>query len=174
MISRRGQEILTRRKYRLVELLLFSELPWFENAVLAETPDPLLDAFRNTKRTRITESDLFNRMLDNIFNYHNTASKALASQHSLLEKIRMMQLLTRTSMASSEVASNLRDVFGYEITPESLVESLAILIRTECLKFHFAHGNRLVLSATARAKFLISHLCNEMSYLNTHSIDVIP
>jgi hypothetical protein len=165
MISPEGQAILTRRKYRLVELLLFSELPWFENAILAEEPDPFRDAFIRSKGPNIVECDLFTGVLDNAFNYHDWTSKPLASQHSLLEKIRMMQLLAASSMASGKLQSCLRDTFGYETNTDALVASLAILVRSECVRFRFTHDNKLELSATARARFLIFHLCNEMSYL---------
>jgi hypothetical protein len=162
MISKRGHQILVRRKYRLVELLLFSELPWFENAILAERPDPLVSALRRDIRS-IVECDLFTGVLDNAFNYHDWSSKASADKHSLLEKIRIMQILIDQAMASADLESALLGHFGY--ATDSLKESLAILIRSEYLKFRFGHDNKLELHATARARFLVNHLCNEMSYL---------
>jgi hypothetical protein len=162
MMSKRGHQILVRRKYRLVELLLFSELPWFENVILAERPDPLLSALRRDVRS-IVECDLFTGVLDNAFNYHDWTSKSAADKHSFLEKIRIMQILIDQTMASADLESALLNYFGY--TTDSLKESLAILIRSEYLKFHFGHDNKLELHATARARFIVGHLCNEMSYL---------
>jgi hypothetical protein len=162
MMSKRGHQILVRRKYRLVELLLFSELPWFENAMLAERPDPLLSAVRRDVRP-IVECDLFTGVLDNAFNYHDWPSKPTADKHSFLEKIRIMQILIDQPMASADLESELLELFGY--TTESLKESLAILIRSEYLKFRFGHDNKLELHPTARARFVVGHLCNEMSYL---------
>jgi hypothetical protein len=166
MLGEDGFRLLRRRKYRIVEILLFSDLKWFENAIRIEPPDQLRDLMMAGKSgevfQRILENRYFTGFIDNIFNYHIDSHDNNADMHPLIEKIRIIQLLMDKDMLFNELHAALFSRLGYK--SEEFMDTMLILIRAEMVKAKYT-SNGFLISAAPRGQFVVHYLCHEMSYL---------
>jgi hypothetical protein len=158
-----GLRLLKRRKYRLIEILLLNRMPWFENAIYVER-DPFLARVR-ANEPPLKDSALHTGFVDNIFNYHVQVHENHPDAHCLLEKIRIVQLLGEQELNSTQLRLRLLSKFGFEIPLERLSQIvLPILLRTQMIAARM-QGDEGYLYATDRGKFVVNHLCCELSYI---------
>jgi hypothetical protein len=166
MIGPGGFRILRQRSYRIIELLLFAGIPWFENAIVTRTQSSFAVSVspETERRTNIfRENEFHTGFVDNIFNYHVHSHDNDRDRHSLLEKIRIIQLLRGKRLTSQGVERELLQRLGYK-SPDIDV-TLAILVRTQMLHAVVIQNDDIYLSATERGVLVIDYLCRTMSYL---------
>lgn len=157
-----GQEVLRRRSYRLIEILLFYRLPWFETLVQTGYGDMDSEFMPDAEAARLKDNSLFTGFLDNIFNYHIHDHDLKDDLHPLLEKIRIIQLLRGQSLSLPKLKAALNGRLGY--SSPSLVKALHILVRGQLVRVHVTK-NELLFMATARGEILLDHVARSMTYL---------
>jgi hypothetical protein len=164
--SERGTELLLKKSYRIVELLLLNEGDRFENAISVKwTSDPLLSDDGKTV-IKLTDNPKFAGHVDNVFNYLRSFSQSDLDQHGLLEKIRVIQLCESRSLTTLQVHQQLDEKFGYAAS--NIKTTIQFLLKTNCLyaviETQEGHS-RVVLRATNRALLCIKALIFNLSYL---------
>lgn len=157
-----GRQVLSQRSYRLIELLLFYGLPWFEPLVRGG-PGQLTAALLNDQPSpSLSDNPFHTGFLDNVFNYHVRAHRLGDELHPLLEKVRVIQLLSGTRLTPEKLARRLEDRLGY--TSDDLASTLRILIRAQLIKAQLIQPDML-LTATRRGELLVTHVARSMTYL---------
>jgi len=156
-----GWHLLRQRNYRILELLLFGEGRWFENAVMLIPPESFFD--QNRRDWTLRDNGDFHGFADNVFNYHVQEHGSGGNDHCLLEKIRIIQLLQNNPMGVIELETRLRERIGYESI--DIRKTLIILARSQLVSVHFDKNRELTFSASARGVICALHLARSMSYL---------
>lgn len=132
LASDRGNQLLRKKAYRMVELLLFREGDAFENVVeVIWSDDPLLG--HGQKITALVENNRHTGQVDNVFNYLPSLEQGNLDQHGLLEKIRIMQLCEHSSLRPNDIRTQLNEVFGYSIPLSDISMSLNFMLKTNLL-----------------------------------------
>jgi hypothetical protein len=157
-----GLEVLRRKSYRIVEILLFSDVPWFENQVAIANQSSAAREFIGQRKTPFRDNEHFSGVVDNIFNYHSLKYVRSNDRHGLLEKIRIIQLLSNDSKTSDQLEEQLFLRIGYESA--RIIDSLTILTRSQLIVVSIS-GGELYFSATERGKILVQYLGRNLSYL---------
>ncbi len=181
--SRDGRALIRQKKYRLIELLLFSYVPWFENAICyCSNDDGDDDDIGNDRRRSLEDNPDYTGVIDNIFNYTTERHENDPDRHCLLEKIRIVQSIIATQNdlshpIGSEV-TNLSEVIypsedeiletmsrrtGYR--PRNPKRSLHVLMRTEIISAHVSGNGRRGYEVTPLGRALVGGLCRDMSYI---------
>jgi len=171
LIGKRGVRILKRRKYRLVEMLLFTDLPWFENAVIIKEDDAAYRHFAMSESpaTPFEDNARHSGFLDNVLNYHTAVHDKSPTMHPILEKVRIIQLLRGRQLrlgplqSGPSLQSELSERFGY--VPADINWTIAILLRANLIHVHVGQDKSLAFTATRRGLFVVDHLLPHMSYL---------
>jgi len=166
MTGRPGFYILRRRKYRIIETLLFSGLPWFENAIVARKKSNLMKVLSPTPPASdrlLSDNELHTGFVDNVFNYHVHAHENDRDRHSLLEKIRIIQLVSEKSLTEADLENELLQRFGYSSPELSL--TLTMMIRTQLLRVEWGTDDTIFLRATDRGLLVVNCLSRTMAYM---------
>ena len=158
---------LNRRRYRLIELLLFSYrvMPWFENRTKLESLDPISNQVAGGTISRddpLSDNEYYTGIVDNVFNHHIARHSPHPDIHCFLEGLRIVQSVADTPMSFEEMEEKLRDDFGY--SAQGFKETLNILLRSDFLGA-IPFGNGLKFSSTFKGRFVSDFLCKQMSYV---------
>lgn len=165
MVGSEGLSIMKRRKYRIIEILLYSsDLPWFENAIYFPKIDRLAEAMRGAGPTEpsIHDNKYATGIFDNVFNYHTRLHAIDPDAYGLLEKIRIIQLVSSSSLTFEELETEIAVQLGY--ASQDLLLACVVLLRSGLIRAEYA-GEELRIAGTARGKVLTSHLIFQMTYL---------
>jgi hypothetical protein len=161
MTGAAGLEVLRRRSYRVVEILLFSDVPWFENQVSINQISSYARRRMKEHDSRFQDNGSFSGVVDNIFNYHSLRYARSDDQHCLLEKIRIVQILEDGALTSDELAAALYRRLGY-VSP-NLHDTLTILVRTQMIRVSVQAD--IYFSPTSRGQTIVQDLARNLAYL---------
>ncbi len=187
-----GRRIIKRRRYRLIELLLFSYIPWFETAIIYSSDDDDESYIGDGRWCR--DNPQFTGVVDNVFNYTTTKHPNDPDQHCFLEKVRIIQSImiaesgdvtptpsavgralaetAQRAVATSEeryfpkkaqILKKMRELSGY--VPRDFVHSLYMLMRTEMIVAHVGGDGTRGYAVTPMGRAVVSALCRDMSYI---------
>lgn len=165
MASERGQTLLSRRSYRIVELLLFPDGWWFENSMVEKKSKGLV---RGKKKTRIIENPERSEdsVVDNIFNYLSAEAIDSPDDHCLLEKIRVLQLAKDESIEEGELMDKLCSIFGYKVSDFSKL--IKFMMKADLLVADYKPGgfeDLLYIKATPKGRLCVDSLLSNLVYL---------
>lgn len=165
MASERGQTLLSRRSYRIVELLLFPDGWSFENAMVEKRVKGLV---HGKKKIRIVENSerSDDSVVDNVLSYLSSGALASPDDHSLLEKVRVLQLTKDEAVEEEELVRKLHEVFGYRVDDFSRL--IKFMMKTDLLVADYQPGRDdypLYLKATPRGRLCIESLLGNLAYL---------
>ncbi len=165
LASDRGTAFLTRKSYRIVEVLLFDDGLWFENSAgIVTTKGHLLGS--GPAERHVVANSTFSGHVDNVFNYIDRERKASVDGHALLEKIRIIQICSDKSISEEDLERRLQEDFGYQ--PSDLPSLLRFLLKTNFIEAHISRADMtfsVYLSATTRGRLCVSSLLKNLSYL---------
>ncbi len=179
--SGRGMQLIKTKRYRLIELLLFSYLPWFENAIIYRTGED--DDEGAPQGREFWDNRLFSGLVDNIFNYSTPRHADHPDLHCLLEKVRILQTIHKLQQTTSTrvradrrakrrelilptqkaIREEMKRLTGYE--PSDLAHSLHALMRTEMIRAHVGEASRRSYQITPLGEAVARSLCRDMSYI---------
>ena len=165
MASERGQTLLSRRSYRIVELLLFPDGWWFENSMVEKKTKGLVHGKKKARTIENPERSE-DSVVDNILNYLSSGNLKSPDEHSLLEKIRVLQLTKDVAVEEEELVRQLRERFGYEVPDFSKL--IKFMMKTDLIVADYHPGRNedlLYLKATPRGRLCIDSLLSNLAYL---------
>jgi len=171
-------QLLTTKKYRIIQLLLRWDSPIFENLVHVdklEITDPNGSNIINLKFSR---NDSFTGLVDNIFNYNSVPEHfGLCKHHCLLMKIRVLQILSTVSVKGGvsieEIYSRLMELGYSKASLKNLLPSLRVLrygtLVKESVDYSVSHiipiGPETRYEITNRGEFAVNTLLFNTGYL---------
>ncbi|MEO3416151.1 hypothetical protein AAFO92_15980 [Roseovarius sp. CAU 1744] len=165
LASSRGNDFLSRKSYRIVELLLFRKGDWFENqAIYFTTQDPMMQELG--VGDRLVGNTRFSGEIDNIFNYTKRDHAPDLDHHCMLEKIRIVQLCSKEPLSYFDLEAALLHEFGYVVS--DLRFMIRFLQKTDFLTSRVhrnSSGVEFRYSATARGKLCVNSLISNLSYV---------
>jgi hypothetical protein len=162
LTSQNGREVLRRRRYRLIEILLFYRLPWFENLATLGDKELAVEFLTGTRTSALKDNRYYTGFIDNIFNYHARNHEPDDARHPLLEKIRIIQLLTAQSLNPEALAREMEQRLGYN--SDDLLKTLRILVRAQFIRAHVI-DNDVLFTSTSRGRIVVAHVARSMTYL---------
>jgi hypothetical protein len=162
LTSRDGREVLRRRSYRLIEILLFYRLPWFEPLVKTGSSGMAAAFMAGAPTPELKDNRFYTGFLDNVFNYHLRQHRLGDDLHPLLEKVRIIQLLSGRSLNPEALASVMEQRLGY--VSDDLVKTLRILVRAQFVRAQVVE-NDVLFTATPRGQIVVTHAARSMTYL---------
>lgn len=166
LTSLAAHSLLRKRNYRMVELVLVPRFGWFENACRILEHDDFLDGEDENTSPGVTTNEAYTGFVDNIFNYHTLRSGPSADSHALLEKIRILQILSRRPARQVDVKEELWRLFGYK--SEALKTTIVILLKSQMIEAVIERSGRQTatyFSLTGKGRFCLDVLIYNMAYL---------
>lgn len=158
-----GERFFRWKSYRIIELLLVSDRGWFENMVFI----PVSKSPYARVKSKIKSNKDFAGRIDNIYNYLEPFQGCEIDNHSIFEKLRILQILNVKDRTAEEIEKKLVDLFGYQ--PKDTHKTLLYLIKTNFVSANVVSlANRDIdvrYRATNRAKLCLSSLIFNLSYL---------
>lgn len=159
---------LRKKRYRIIELALLPQKPGpqkFQNACIQNELQRFFKIPRGTGEFRSNRENC--GLVDNLFNYHRQRHPKDPDRHFLLEKIRILQLLSEQSMPISDTFDSLLDTFGYHLTDDEFEKLIIILMLNDLIttRTEGSEDGIGALVATAKAKIALSCLLPNMTYL---------
>ena len=163
--SSRGNDFLASKSYRVIEQILLGEGGSFENAAaVVTTKDTLLQSGKGGDHIR-SNPDHYGQ-IDNIFNYLNVGVSSVVDQHTLLEKVRLAQLLWNKALPQHQISEEMRKLFGYSPWNERML--LVLMLKTGFLSVDITRSAlefSANLRATSKAKLCINSLIGNLAYI---------
>ncbi len=170
---------MRRRKYRLVQLLLFYEVPMFRNSVFrpnaADAGDEILyrgrqkradERQRKSDDTRLHSNNAYTGFIDNVFNYHLAEREPDSHEHQLLQKVRFLQMCPTEEWERVEkLQTELRHRFGYNISNKNEIrEMLLVLLRSGFIRID-GQNCEAYIQRTDKGSIVVETLMSRMTYL---------
>lgn len=164
MAGDEGYHLIRRRRYRIMEVLLFGRERWFENAVILNTGQRRFGELPGPEAgPSLKDNGKFSGFVDNIFNYHVARHAGFPNDHRLLEKLRILQLLDGLYLTETEAQERLEDRLGFE--SHSIEDTLTVLARAQMIEVHVGRDNQPRFTTSKRGRIIALHLFKSMSYL---------
>ncbi|WP_035037083.1 GTPase domain-containing protein [Caulobacter sp. AP07] len=171
-----GGLVVRQRRYRLVELLLFSYLPWFETAIIPRSGS----SRSGSEEGRYRDNPQFTGILDNIFNYTTIQHRNESDLHCFLEKVRIIQSITQWRLDMQEelgkgggaddlfpseeaIRRKMKALTGYR--PNELRIALNVLLRSEMIVVHVAGDGERGYGVTNLGQAVVDGFCRSLSYI---------
>lgn len=171
-------QLLSSKKYRIVQLLLRWDRPIFENLVHVEELRNKRNDNKDIVHLSYSRNEEYSGLVDNIFNYNSLPEHHGACQHHcLLMKIRVLQLLSKSGsergLKVSEISEQLIKLGYSEASLKNLPSSLRILrygtLIKENVNYSLSHlmpiGTDSNYQITDRGDFAVNTLLFNTGYL---------
>lgn len=161
LLSERARRVLRMRGYRLTQLLLFSQGGMYRNSLIQD------EAFGEDGKL-VTNPD-YCGFVDNIYDYHSVWTQADRDSLTLLEKIRILQLLKHLGLTRGLTANEIDNAmyvrFGYaKRGRDGMRFVLKILLRGGFLVQRLGEdGLRFVISR--KGDFCLGHVLMSATYI---------
>jgi hypothetical protein len=162
------KELLERKEYRLVDMLLHAKNERFANFIRIEGEG--IDLQRHTNdpsylQKVLRDNNIKSGYVGNVFNYH-IPYKSFDDIEFLLEKLRILDLLVESGtepLRTEEIARKFTKQ-GWRVSP-FFEFSIAILIRENMVAGHHFEAGSYGYEATTFGRMLRAHLVPNMIYL---------
>lgn len=157
-----GTSFLRQKAYRIIELLLFTDTDYFENAIRAEAEI----TFTASGQIRLQKNSGHRGRVDNIYSYlvlHEPSSK---DEHNLLEKIRVLQVAAIEPVSLKGLNIKLLELFGYRCG--NLKDVVGLLLKTNFLTADIRRtpaGNEPFFRTTNRGRLCVKSLIFNLTYI---------
>jgi len=165
--SPQARGMLSRKGYRLIELLLFFETSTFQNAMdvkrIKSSGDPRLQDV--TGRVSVCKNYACRGLVDNVFNYHSFDHKNNNDNHNLLQKVRILQVCCRHQAISEEGLRNAMTEFGYDLGLGSDIGLAIMILRYAGFLNRFDEGREKRFTCTTKGRVVMQRLMFQGSYL---------
>jgi hypothetical protein len=162
LASADGTSFLRQKAYRIIELLLFTDTDYFENAIRAESEI----TFEASGQIRLQKNSGHKGRVDNVYSYlllHEPESK---DEHSLLEKIRVLQVAAMEPVSLKGLNIKLLEIFGYKCM--NLKDVVGLLLKTNFLTADIRRspaGNEPFFRTTNRGRLCVKSLIFNLTYI---------
>ena len=156
-------QLLGHRGYRLVEHMLFFATSTFQNALEIDrfpSESKLVPGGHDIKQNRTCRG-----LIDNIFNYHSLDHDNYHSGHKLLQKLRILQILTHRSTVSTDAIKSAMEGFGYDIDPTSDLDVALKILRYVGFIMPIAEAGRTSYKITPKGRNVTTGLIYKSTYL---------
>lgn len=165
--SDESEHLLRQKGYRLIELLLFYQTSSFQNAILVQKIDALMSTSTRTifGKAVLRKNYSCTGLIDNVFNYHSFDDAKNNDAHSLLQKIRILQVCIREGTSTdAHLCSKLAEL-GYDVSAHSELERSILILRYVGFLDRFDENGTKYYSITPKGRVVVEHLIYQSSYL---------